>query len=117
MYKEKYVEIKTLEEASDDEKIVASYPTPYLNASGKKDDPKMKKYEDDAALGKCRLLVWRKVDDGIVLKPDLTSVSNVDLIAEIIRRDLHKLFLSKGSSCNDNTFDGVRSMPSRKTYE
>lgn len=102
---EKYVEIKTLDEAGDGERIVASYPTPYLNACGKKDDPKMQKYEEDARFGKCRLLVWRKVDDGVVLKPDLSNISDADLIDEVIRRDFHKLFLSKSSVYTDSTLD------------
>lgn len=62
-YIEKYVEIKNLSEAGDDEKVVASYPRPIMNRSGKKTEEYMIKAEKDAAEGKCRLLVWRKVED------------------------------------------------------
>ena len=61
---EKYIEIKTLEEARDGETIIASYPKQYLNVSGYKDEPKMKEHEESARMGKCKLLVWRKVNTG-----------------------------------------------------
>ena len=61
---EKYIEIKTLKEARDDEMIVASYTKQYRNVSGYKDEPKMKEHEENARLGKCRLPVWRKVKKG-----------------------------------------------------
>lgn len=71
---EKYVEIKTLEEARDNEKIVASYPKQYLNVSGYKNEPKMKECEENARLGRCKLLVWRKVNsEGSIMKTSPTE--------------------------------------------
>ena len=55
-----YVEIKNLNEVNDNEDIVAYYfYKSYKNVSGKKDDEKMKKAEQDAKEGKCKLIVWR----------------------------------------------------------
>lgn len=59
----KYVEIQKLSEAKNDETICASYPTPCKNVAGKKKEEKMKKAYRDAKQGKCRLLVWRCVDE------------------------------------------------------
>lgn len=59
---QKYVEIKKLSEAKKDETVVASYPTPYKNVSGKKTDKKIKEAYEDARKGKCKLLVWREID-------------------------------------------------------
>ena len=58
---EKYIEIKNLDEAEADEVICASYPKPYKNVSGSKDDDKIIIAAKDAEKGKCRLLVWRNV--------------------------------------------------------
>lgn len=59
----KYVEIKKLTEAKKDETICASYPRPTSNVSGKRSEEKIKKAYKDAKQGKCRLLVWREVDE------------------------------------------------------
>lgn len=55
-----YITLKSLSEADNEEDIVAYYfPDSYKNVSGKKDDEKMKKAEQDAKEGKCKLIVWR----------------------------------------------------------
>lgn len=63
MYIERYVEIKNLDEAGDDEIVCAHYPSPMKNTCGKKTGQNMIKAEKEATEGKCRLLVWRRVED------------------------------------------------------
>ena len=59
---EKYIRINELNEAEDNEEICALYPSPDENRSGYKTDEHMINAEKDAKEGKCKLLVWRKVD-------------------------------------------------------
>jgi hypothetical protein len=59
----KYIEIKSLREAKKDEKIVAYYPNPMQNRDGYKTDECIKLALKDAKQGKCKLLIWREVED------------------------------------------------------
>lgn len=59
---EKYVRIYTLRQAKKGENVCAYYPHPVQNTCGRKDEPHMLKAEQDAKDGKCKLLVWRKVE-------------------------------------------------------
>lgn len=59
---EKYAHIHSLDEAADEETVCALYPRAAQNVSGKKNDAKMLEAEKDALNGKCKLLVWRKVE-------------------------------------------------------
>lgn len=60
MMRGSYITLRSLSEADDEEDVVACYfPDSYKNVSGKKDDEKMKKAEQDAKEGKCKLIVWR----------------------------------------------------------
>lgn len=58
---EKYVQIYSLDEATDEETVCALYPRPSQNISGTKNDPEILEAEKDALGGTCKLLVWRKV--------------------------------------------------------
>lgn len=60
---EKYVQIYSLDEAMENEKVCALYPRPSQNVSGRKYEETMVKAEQDAKEGKCELLVWRKIVD------------------------------------------------------
>lgn len=62
---QRYVEVKDLRKVKKkkDEIVVVSYPAPYKNVSGKKSDKKIKEAYKDAQKGKCKLLVWREVDE------------------------------------------------------
>lgn len=59
---EKYVQIHSLDDATDEETVCALYPRAAQNVSGKKNDTKMLEAEKDALSGKCKLLVWRKIE-------------------------------------------------------
>lgn len=58
---EKYVQIYSLDEATDEETVCAFYPRATKNVSGKKNDPQILEAEKDALGGACKLLVWRTV--------------------------------------------------------
>ena len=58
----KYVTIKSLEEAKEDEEVCAYYEDPRNNVAGKKTEEKMKIAEEEAKEGKCKLLVWRECE-------------------------------------------------------
>lgn len=58
---EKYVQIYSLDEATNEETVCVLYPRAAQNISGKKNDPQILEKEKDVLSGKCKLLVWRKV--------------------------------------------------------
>lgn len=60
---EKYIQINALSEATDDEIVCACYPQPSKNLSGRKNSSCILEAEKDAMDGKCKLFVWRSLDD------------------------------------------------------
>lgn len=58
----KYVTIRSLEEAKEDEEVCAYYEDPRNNVAGKKTEEKMKIAEEEAKEGKCKLMVWRECE-------------------------------------------------------
>ena len=60
---EKYIEIKTLKEANPNEEICAVYQNPNYNIAGKQNDEKLINAEKDAVQGKCKLYVWREINN------------------------------------------------------
>ena len=68
----RYVQINSLKQTRKDEKVCTCYPNPAKNTEGYKTDDNMIAAEKDAKAGKCKLLVWREVDDGIEEKKRYT---------------------------------------------
>ena len=60
---EKYIKIDNLSDAMDNETVCACYPCSAKNISGKKNEERMLKAEKDAHEGKCKLLVWRAINE------------------------------------------------------
>ena len=61
----KYIQINSLKQARKDERVCAYYPNSAKNTDGYKTDDNMIAAEKDAKAEKCKLLVWREVDDEI----------------------------------------------------
>lgn len=59
----KYVPIKRVSYAKKDEEINFIYPSPIHNNCGKKDDIKIKQNIQDFKDGKCKMMVWREVEE------------------------------------------------------
>ncbi len=83
---QKYIEIKDLSEARDDEYICVMFADSSKNYTGKKTDELMKSAIADAKLGKCKLLVWREVDVDTEKHPDFSTFSDTELIDELTKR-------------------------------
>lgn len=56
----RYIQIKSLEQAEENEEVCAVYENPMKNTSGMKNSAEMKAAEKDAKDGKCELVVWRE---------------------------------------------------------
>ncbi len=94
---EKYVNIKSIEEAGDDEVIVALYSSPSQNVSGTKSDKRIIAAEKDAKVGACELLVWRNV--GKTTLTGLDYVISSDVLNRIVRD--YKSYVEAYDNCPD----------------
>lgn len=61
----RYIKIENLAQAEENEEVCAVYENPMKNVSGSKYSEKMKGAEKDAKAGKCKLVVWREVENSI----------------------------------------------------
>lgn len=74
---EKYIQIDNLNEAMENETVCALYPYPVKNISGKKNEACMLKAEKEAHEGKCKLLVWRTINESY--KDDAYALASRDI--------------------------------------
>lgn len=77
---EKYIQINNLDEATENETVCACYPCPTKNVSGRKHEECILRAEQEAREGKCKLLVWRKIEEPLKEQDYVLTSRDVDQI-------------------------------------
>lgn len=82
------VQIRNLTEVREEEIIYVNYPKPHKSFTGYKHDSKIREAMQEAKRHKCKLFVWRDVNENIKDLSVLTKYSSGELIKELQSRGL-----------------------------